>query len=59
MMEAADERVCAFIGLLDGTRDVAALVRELAPSSHLSEAELARGIQENLKVLAERGLLVA
>uniref|UniRef100_Q02CH3 Methyltransferase type 12 n=1 Tax=Solibacter usitatus (strain Ellin6076) TaxID=234267 RepID=Q02CH3_SOLUE len=59
MMEAADERICAFIGLLDGTRDLAALVRELAPTSHLPEAELARGIQENLKLLAERGLLIA
>jgi hypothetical protein len=59
MMEAADERICTFIDLLDGTRDVAALVRELAPSSQLPEAELAHGIQENLKLLAERGLLVA
>ncbi len=59
MMETADERICAFIGLLDGTRDLAALVRELGPSSQLPEAELARGIQENLKLLAERGLLIA
>jgi methyltransferase-like protein len=58
MMEAADERIGAFILLLDGTRDLAALVRELAPSSQLSEAELARGIQDNLKLLADRGLLV-
>jgi Predicted methyltransferase regulatory domain len=59
MMEAADERICTFIDLLDGTHDLAALVRELAPSSQLPEAELAHGIQENLKLLAERGLLVA
>jgi hypothetical protein len=59
MMEAADERICTFIDLLDGTRDVAALVRELAPTSQLPEAELAHGIQQNLKLLAERGLLVA
>jgi methyltransferase-like protein len=59
MMESADARICAFIDLLDGTRDIAALVRELAPSSQLPEAELAHGIQENLKLLAERGLLVA
>jgi len=58
MMEAADERGRAFIGLLDGTRDLAALVRELAPSSQLPETDLARGIEENLKLLAERGLLV-
>ena len=58
MMEDADERVGAFICLLDGTRDLAALVRELGPSSQLPEAELARGIRENLKLLAERGLLV-
>lgn len=59
MMEAADERICTFIGLLDGTRDVAALVRELGPSSQLPETELAFGIQENLRLLANWGLLVA
>jgi hypothetical protein len=59
MMEAADERVCAFIDLLDGTRDVAALVRELGPLSQLPEAELALGIKENLRLLADKGLLIA
>jgi len=59
MMDSADERLCAFIGLLDGTRDVDALVRELAPSFHLPEAELAQGVRENLRLLAENGLLIA
>ena len=59
MMEEADELTCAFIDLLDGTRDVAALVRELAPSSRLPEAELTRGIEENLRLMADKGLLIA
>ena len=58
MMESADERVCAFIQLLDGTRDVAALVRELGPISRLQEVELTAGVRENLRLLADRGLLV-
>jgi len=59
MMESADERLCAFIDLLDGTRDFAALVRELRPLFQLPEDELAQGIREHLRLLADRGLLVA
>ena len=58
MMEEADERVCAFIDLLDGTRDIAALVRELLPLSQLPEPELTLGIKENLRLLANKGLLI-
>jgi len=59
MMDSADERLCAFIELLDGTRDVDALVRELRPSFQLSEQDLAHGVRENLKLLAANGLLIA
>ncbi|MEO8368813.1 MAG: class I SAM-dependent methyltransferase [Candidatus Solibacter sp.] len=59
MMESTDDRLCAFIALLDGTRDVDALIRDLTPSFHMSEAELAQGVRENLKLLAENGLLIA
>ncbi|MCX6630294.1 MAG: class I SAM-dependent methyltransferase [Candidatus Solibacter sp.] len=57
-IEARDQNIRLLIGLLDGTRDLDALTRELAPFSALPAAELAHGIQVNLTLLAEMGLLV-
>ena len=57
-IEAKDQNIRLLIGLLDGTRDLAALTRELAPHSGLPEAELAEGILKNLTVLAGLGGLV-
>ena len=57
-IEARDQNIRILIGLLDGTRDLGALTRELAPFSGLPEAELAHGIQVNLTLLAEMGALV-
>src|ERR1022692_3315116 len=57
--EGADEKVRTLIGLLDGTRDFAALVRELRPVLQLPEDVLVKGIQANLTLLAEMGVLVA
>ena len=58
-VEVADEKVRTLIGLLDGTRDFAALVRELRPVLQLPEDVLVKGIQANLTLLAEMGVLVA
>jgi hypothetical protein len=48
-----------FLALLDGTRDLPALVEELAPHLPNSRDELTRQIQENLAKTARLGLLVA
>ena len=58
-VDVNDEIACRLIALLDGTRDVAALARELAPQLGRPEAELARGIEANLAILARIGLLTA
>jgi methyltransferase-like protein/2-polyprenyl-3-methyl-5-hydroxy-6-metoxy-1,4-benzoquinol methylase len=58
-VELADEKVCALIALLDGTRDFAALVRELRPVLQLPEDDLVNGIQLNLTLLAGMAVLVA
>jgi hypothetical protein len=57
-IEAREENIRFLIGLLDGKRDLAALTRELAPFSGLPEAELAHGLQVNMTLLAEMGVLV-
>lgn len=57
-IEAHDENIRLLIGLLDGTRDLGALTRELARFSGLPGAELAHGIQVNLTLLAEMGALI-
>jgi methyltransferase-like protein len=57
-IDAQDDKVRMLIGLLDGTHDFAALARELGPVLQLPEADLARGIQVHLELLANAGLLV-
>jgi methyltransferase-like protein len=57
-IEVADEKVRLLIGLLDGEHDLAALARELRPVLQFPEADLARGIQTNLALLANMGVLV-
>jgi methyltransferase-like protein len=57
-IDARDENVRLLMGMLDGTHDVAALARELGPLLQLPEAELARGIQAHLELLANAGVLV-
>jgi SAM-dependent methyltransferase len=57
-IEAQDERVRLLIGLLDGEHDFAALVSELAPALQLPGADLARGIQAHLELLANAGVLM-
>ena len=46
------------VTLLDGTRDRAALLAELAPSSALGGDELATGLEQSLERLARAGLLL-
>jgi methyltransferase-like protein/SAM-dependent methyltransferase len=58
VIEALDEKVRLLITLLDGEHDFDALVRELAPALHLPEADLAKGIQAHLELLANAGALV-
>jgi methyltransferase-like protein len=57
-IEAQDEKVRLLIALLDGEHDFAALASELAPALELPEADLARGIQAHLELLANAGVLV-
>jgi hypothetical protein len=58
VIEALDEKVRLLIGLLDGEHDFAALVRELAPALQVPDADLAKGIQAHLELLANAGALV-
>jgi methyltransferase-like protein len=58
VIEALDEKVRLLIGLLDGNHDFEALVRELAPAMQVPEADLAKGIQAHLELLANAGVLV-
>jgi methyltransferase-like protein len=58
-VEACDEKVRLLLGLLDGEHDFAALARELGPVLQMPEADLAKGIQANLALLAGMGVLVA
>jgi methyltransferase-like protein len=57
-IEVADEKVRLLLGLLDGTHDIGALTRELSPVLHIPETDLAKGIQVNLALLADLGVLV-
>ena len=59
VIEALDEKVRLLIGSLDGEHDFAALVRQLAPVLQVPEADLAKGIQAHLELLANAGALVA
>jgi len=58
-IEAADEKVRLLLGLLDGAHDFAALARQLGSALQMPEADLAKGIQANLALLADMGVLVA
>jgi methyltransferase-like protein len=58
VIDAQDEKVRLLINLLDGEHDFDALVRELAPALKLPEADLAKGIQAHLELLANAGALV-
>jgi methyltransferase-like protein/SAM-dependent methyltransferase len=58
-IEARDEKVRLLISLLDGTHDFAALARELGAVLQVPEADLAKGIQAHLELLANAGVLVA
>jgi methyltransferase-like protein len=57
-IEVADEKVRLLIGLLDGEHDSAAIARELQPALQVPEDALAKGIQANLALLADMGVLV-
>ena len=46
------------VTLLDGTRDRAALIDELAPDAAMSRDELADGLEHSLERLARAGLLL-
>jgi SAM-dependent methyltransferase len=56
-MEGEIER--RMITLLDGTRDMEALIRELGPMLNNSEGALGEQVEKNLKKLARYGLLEA
>src|SRR5258708_36231002 len=60
-VEATGEVEKGLLGLLEGTRDRAALAGELAPMLHspLSPSELMTELEKNLNKLARFGLLVA
>jgi SAM-dependent methyltransferase len=57
-IELRDEVARRLIALLDGTRDLPALARELAPVLNQPEGAAARSIGVNLRNLAKMGLLV-
>jgi len=57
-MRLDDELGQRLIGLLDGTRDRAALIDALAPSLAMSREELAAGLESSLERLAGAGLLL-
>jgi len=59
MVAAEGEIERRLIGLLDGTRDLSALARELAPILNQPEDVAARQIERNLEKLAKMGLLEA
>jgi methyltransferase-like protein len=58
-IDAADEKMRQLITLLDGTHDIAALVRKLGKNVALPEDELIKGIRTKVELLARSGLLVA
>ena len=58
IIEALDEKVRLLISLLDGEHDFDALVHEIAPALQLPDADLAKGIQAHLELLANAGVLV-
>jgi hypothetical protein len=57
-IDAQDEKVRLLISLLDGEHDSAALANQLRPFIQLPEADLAKGIQAHLELLANAGVLV-
>jgi SAM-dependent methyltransferase len=57
-IEMEDENVRRLIGLLDGEHDSAAMARELRQTLQVPEDALAKGIQANLALLADMGVLV-
>jgi methyltransferase-like protein len=59
VIDAQDEKVRLLIDLLDGEHDFDALVRDIAPALQVPEADLAKGIQAHLELLADAGVLVA
>jgi hypothetical protein len=59
MVEAEGEIERRLVGLLDGTRDLSALAREMAPVLNQPEDVAAAQIEENLGKLAKMGLLEA
>ena len=59
MVEAEGEIERRLIGLLDGTRDLSALTRDLAPVLNQPEDIAAAQIEANLAKLAKMGLLEA
>jgi hypothetical protein len=58
-VEATGEIERHLMSLLDGTRDVAALTRELRPMLNQPEDVVAKQVEQNLEKLAKFGLLVA
>jgi hypothetical protein len=58
-VEATGQPERALLALLDGTRDLAALTREMAPILDKPEDTVAKEIEQNLVKLARFGLLVA
>jgi methyltransferase-like protein len=58
-VEATGEIERHLMSLLDGTRDVAALTRELRPMLNQPEDVVAKQVEQNLDKLAKFGLLVA
>ena len=58
VIDAQDEKVRMLIASLDGEHDFDALVRELVPAMQVPEADLAKGIQAHLELLANAGVLV-
>jgi methyltransferase-like protein len=59
VIDAQDEKIRLLIDLLDGEHDFDALVRDIAPALPLPGADLAKGIQAHLELLANAGVLVA
>jgi hypothetical protein len=58
-VELQDEVARRLIALLDGTRDVPALARELAPVLNQTPESAARSVEVNLHNFARMGLLEA
>ena len=59
VVAATGETERAFLALLDGTRDLSVLTREMAGIVNQPEDTVAKGIEESLAKLARVGLLIA